>query len=147
MRAKILNREYRSVLPNVRGTVMEWGIGSTSAVTLVAMDDGTTSLYFSSGGAMLGLGGRPTVKALADAFRARVAAHQVAFSSTDSFPPPPSGNVVFYLLGDSATLSTGPLTTGEVERESHPLAESWWAGQALISGIRKEVGWLPRSGR
>ena len=38
-------------------------------------------------------------------------------------------------------LSSGTLSMGELHQAGHPLAGLWRAGQALITAIRREVGW------
>lgn len=48
------------LLPHVWGAVMEFQRPG-AAVTLVSLADGTTSLYFSNGGGIIGAGGHPPV--------------------------------------------------------------------------------------
>ena len=76
----------------------------TAVATVVSLGDGTTSMYLTSGGGMLGL---------EDAKR------------SSRWP----------------LLSSGALSVGELQQAGHPLAGLWRAGQALITAIRREVGW------
>ena len=142
LRSKMLNREFQSENPDLRGVAMDWGVGGSSVSTLVSLSDGSTSLYFSSGGGMLGLGEREGLQGAAEAFRAAVTAKEAEFSAVTDFPPPPSGHVVFYVLGESATVSSGVLRVRDIEQVGHSMEPIWRASNELITAARKEVGWF-----
>src|SRR5688572_16670054 len=67
LREALLSREMLRDMPGdpdgdgIRAVVFDWGMGNGSA-TLVAFDDGTTSLYFSGGGGIIGAGAHDAVR-------------------------------------------------------------------------------------
>ncbi|MEO5816482.1 MAG: hypothetical protein ABIT20_14510 [Gemmatimonadaceae bacterium] len=122
--------------PGLRGVVYEWSVGNGVA-TLVAFDDGTTSIYLSGGGGFIGAGTREPVKRAAQLLRDEAGSVSQTFKPVTAFPLPPDGNSVFYILTDFATLSSGPVSNAEVERESHPLAALARRAQDVITEVRK----------
>jgi hypothetical protein len=76
LRQKVLSREFLKGIPReagaVRCVVMDWNIGSGVA-TLVAFRDGTTSIYLSSGGGVIGAGAHESVTRVAAVFRQEAA--------------------------------------------------------------------------
>ena len=121
-----------------RAVLMDWGVGNGVA-TLAAFDDGTTSLYTSGGGGIIGAGGHETVRAAAAAFRAEGERMRAQFAPTepnDSFPLPPTGQVVFYLVTADATLRAGPVEGKDFASGQHPLTRLGNAAQATIAAMR-----------
>ena len=82
--------------PHVWGILMETGYPEAVA-TLVVLGDGTTSLYFSSGGGVIGAGEHYVVRAASDALLAAAEAHLAGFAPTDVTPLPDVGRVRFYV--------------------------------------------------
>jgi hypothetical protein len=117
------------------GMLMETGYPEATA-TLVLIADGTTSLYFSSGGGIVGGGRHEKV--------ARCAAECVVFSKsaignmrkTESFPPPEQGRVRFYLLTASGVFTA---EEDEVDLKSgkSPLAGLFLQAHQVIAELRK----------
>jgi hypothetical protein len=141
LREEVLSRRFISALPPgapgaVRGAVMDWGVGDGLA-TLVALEDGTVSLYLNPGGGIIGAGTHPNVAQAAKAFRAEAANARTAFTAADTFPRPGPDSYTFYLLTDSATLRAGPVSVGAVRGTSHPLAAVAGAAQALMTEVRR----------
>src|SRR2546428_10544797 len=71
LRENILTRQFIAQFPpgkpgTPRCVLMDWNVGG-SVATLVALDDGTVSLYLSSGGGGIGEGGRAKVARAAGA--------------------------------------------------------------------------------
>ena len=144
LRLVVLRREFLAgVAPapggGPRAVVMDWGLDNGVA-TVVAYDDGTTSLYLSSGGGVIGAGAHEAVRQAANAFRAEAAARRNQFSTVaanDSFTLPSDGWVTFYLVTDSATLRAGPIDTRLLAAGTHPLAPLGNHAQAVITSIRE----------
>lgn len=119
-----------------RGAAMDWGVGNGLA-TLVAMEDGTVSLYLKPGGGLLGAGGYGEVASAAERFRAAVQDVRGRMTATRSFPAPGRDAMVFYLLTDTGTLSSGIVAGNAVRVATHVLAPASDAAQALLAAIRR----------
>jgi hypothetical protein len=144
LRLVVLRREFLAGIAPApggepRAVVMDWGLDNGVA-TVVAYDDGTTSLYLSSGGGVIGAGAHDAVRRAASAFRAEAAAKRSQFSSVaanDPFTLPSQGWVSFYVVTDSTTLRTGPIDTRLLAAGTHPLARLGNHAQAVITSIRE----------
>ncbi len=90
--------------PHVWGVLMETGY-TVGTATLVSLADGTTSLYYSTGGGMLGSGEYTPVAEASKALVAQAENHLQQMSSTNEFPLPEVGQVRFTLLTYSGILS------------------------------------------
>lgn len=79
--------------------------------TLVCVADGTTSLYTSTGGGMIGAGGHPSVVAANHAFREAISSHvgQLAPEPVADLPRP--GNVILRALSTTAISLRPPWRT------------------------------------
>lgn len=116
------------------GVLMETGHGEVT-VTLRALGDGTTSLYLSNGGGILG-GNQH--EALCTATRAFIdqANHSLAhLEPCDVFPIPAAEHTVFYVLTDSGVLTGGALQN-DLGYGRHPLSTLFHAGHEVISQLR-----------
>jgi hypothetical protein len=102
--------------PHVWGVIMETGyqVGSAS---LVCLADGTTSLYYSTGGGMLGSAEYTPVSEASKALVSQAENHLNHFSSRTEFPLPEVGQVKFIILTFSGLLTAEvpekTLTTGK----------------------------------
>ena len=144
--ALAVTRESLGIAPSggIRATSLErapWGVlmetGYPEAVaTLVAYQDGSASLYFSTGGGMIGGGDHEAVRRAASAMVARAAEFVPGMRATTDFPLPSPGRTVFYVLADSGVYTAeGDETAMGEERD--PLAPLFYAGQDLITEFRK----------
>ena len=97
--------------PRVWGVMVEIGYQVGSA-TLVCFADGTTSLYYSTGGGMLGSAEYSPVSEASKALVSQAENHLAHFSSRNEFPLPAVGQVRFIIL-----TYTG-LLTGEAPEET-----------------------------
>jgi hypothetical protein len=120
--------------PHVWGVLMETGYAVGTA-TLVSLADGTTSLYYSTGGGMLGSGEYTPVAEASKALIAQAENHLLQMSSTEKFPLPDVGQVKFTLLTYSGTFSVEEsekkLATG-----NHPLSHLYSLGHETLSQLR-----------
>jgi hypothetical protein len=144
LRGMVLRREILTgVAPAADGrarvVVMDWALDG-GAATLVAFDDGTTSLYTSTGGGIIGAGSHASVRRAAEAFRAEAARARGEFTPVEAADPmtlPPTNAATFYLITDSATLRAGPVETSRLAAGSHPLAPLGTLAQAVIAALRE----------
>jgi hypothetical protein len=120
---------------DVQCVVMDWNVGQAVA-TLVAFEDGTTSVYLSSGGGFIGAGTHESVKQAAARFRAAAAEHADQFAATTDLALPASGNTRFFIITRTKTLATRPQPNGDLTNPSNLLKPVADAAQATISEIR-----------
>jgi len=139
LRAHLLNGSASefSVEPDstVWGVLMETGYPEAAA-TLVSLADGTASIYFSSGGGVIG-GGQHEAIATAARRVVRLSKDYLSkMTSTSQFPLPRPGQVKFYIL-----TTKGVLTVEELEETlgagNHQLSPLFYAAQEVITGLRE----------
>jgi hypothetical protein len=125
-------------LPHVWGIMMEaWQ--SKAVVSLAVFAEGTTSLYFSTGGGVLGAGKRENVRTASRAFLASAEPSLARLSSATTTPLPATGAVRFYVHTFEGLL-TAEVEEQELSRGRHPLSALFQAGQAVITEIRLSTG-------
>jgi len=116
------------------GVLMETGHGEVT-VTLRAFGDGTTSLYLSNGGGILG-GNQHEVLRSATGRLIDQANHSLAhLEPCDAFPIPAPEHTVFYVLTDAGVLTGGALQN-DLGYGRHPLSTLFQAGHDVISQLR-----------
>jgi hypothetical protein len=135
--------DFEGRRPRVWGAVMEVASASGHIATLVAFADGTTSLYSSAGGGIVGSGGQAQVRRTSDAFlQAAAAAHRGMTDITGEYPLPAAGRVRFYLR-TNAGLRTAEATEDELKAGSHALSALYTAGRAVLVEVRPLSGQTP----
>jgi len=120
----------------VYGGLMEMGMGGDVA-TLVVVADGTTSLYWSTGGGIIGAGFHDVVKGPSKAFLAAFERHVGEFGPDPGGTTPAAGMIHLRAL----TFDRGRLLVAGPEADfgekRNPLWDVFFAGHALIAAIRK----------
>jgi hypothetical protein len=113
---------------------MEIGQAAATA-TVVAIADGTVSMYLSTGGGEIGAGEHAAVRGAAERFRRVVADSRSLFVPTTDFPLPEEGRVRF-----QASFADGRYTAEAAEATlrggRHPLTPVYAAGQDVLTEIR-----------
>lgn len=84
-------------LPDVWGVLLETGLPEGS-YTLVALVDGSTSLYLSSGGGTIGGGEHPQVAAATERLIAAAQEELAAFPTSEDHDLPPAGQSIIRVL-------------------------------------------------
>jgi hypothetical protein len=120
--------------PHVWGVLMETGYPEAVA-TLVVLADGTTSLYFSNGGGVIGAGTHDVVRAAGDEFLLATEAHVGGFTAASAMPLPDIGCVRFYVRTFEGTL-TAEASEDDLGEDRHGLSPLFHAGHAVISAVR-----------
>ena len=120
---------------NPCAVVMDWAIGSGVA-TVVAVSDGTASIYLSSGGGSIGGSyARPRIREAAIHAVSTAGNFLEGMLPTDDFPLPDAGGVIFYVVTDRgvymAKASEELLSTNR-----HPLAALGNDMQTIIADYR-----------
>jgi len=114
--------------------VME--IGSPDAtVTILAVADGSVSMYLSTGAAVIGAGEHAAVRGVAERFRTVAAESRGLLQLTDDFPMPDPGQVRFQVRTVDGAYS-GAAPEYALQAGRHPLAPLYAAGQDLLTEIR-----------
>ena len=129
--------------PVIWAGLMDWHVGSGVA-TLVAVADGTVSLYLSSGGGVIGVGTHHDVMAVARRFLVALASNADALGRQDSHPLPGPNGVRFVARGYDGTLASAEIATDELGEGRHALSSVFDVAQELIAVIR-EASARPRT--
>jgi phosphoglycolate phosphatase len=129
--------EQDSTMPNVWGILMEFQIAGTVA-TLVALADGTTSLYFSNGGGILGTGQHDAVAKITKDFIARAEGFYTPMPQANGFPLPRPGRVKFYILTFSG-IYTAEVAEADLVNGTDTLSPLFQAGNEVITQVRRHT--------
>jgi hypothetical protein len=116
--------------------LMEMIRPNKAVVSLVTIADGTTSLYFSSGGGIIGAGQHATVREESDRFIALIDEHVEAFAPTEDHPMPEIGRVRFYVRTFDG-LRTAEADERELGEQRHSLSPLFLAGHSVIAAVRE----------
>jgi hypothetical protein len=119
----------------VWGLIMETGYPNAVA-SLVTFIDGTTSMYFSSGGGVIGAGKHAEVREAAKAFIAAANGYTKEFTPTADHPVPPAGRVRFYAR-TFAGLTYAEAAENDLGEGRHPLSPLFHAGHFVIAHLRQ----------
>jgi hypothetical protein len=139
LRSQVLTLKPEALGPEpagagVHGVVMETGYPE-AVVTLVAIADGTVSLYFSNGGGMIGLGAHAGPRNAGLELISKAASFLGSMAPAKSFPLPAKGATQFYVL-----TREGPFTAGargeDLGLNRHPLSPLFHAAQEVITQAR-----------
>ncbi len=116
------------------GVVMDWGVPSGTA-TVMALSDGSASIYLSGGGGYLGGQNQESVRTAALNAIEIAREYPSQMHKTTDYILPATGEIIFYLLTDA-----GVLTASEKEIElrapAHPLARLGNAMQNVVTQYR-----------
>lgn len=107
----------------------------TGVVTLVTMADGTTSLYFSNGGGMIGLGEHEEPRKVSLEFLALAEKYIPKATPVSSFPIPAKGYTTFYFNTINGVLST-TAKENDLGNNRSPLSPLFHKAQEVISQAR-----------
>ena len=110
---------------------METGYPEGSA-TLVALVDGSASLYLSGGGGWIGGIDRKTIREAAREMVQLAVKFQPQMTQAINFPLPQNGESVFYVLTDGGVF-TANAPEDELGYDRHLLSPLFHAGHAVIT--------------
>jgi hypothetical protein len=114
--------------------LMESGL-SGAVATLVGVADGATSLYYSTGGGVIGAGTRGGVSAATDHWLQTCAELLEHLSPIDDAVLPGEGMAQFVAVTPGGLLGAGAAMADLGERR-HVLSPLYYAGHDVITGIR-----------
>jgi hypothetical protein len=118
----------------VWGLLMETGYPQV-VVTLVAVADGTISLYFSNGGGTLGLGAFPGPRKASETLLQTAPGFVSLCQPTVDHPLPGCGNTRFYLLTFDGVL-TAEAKEEDLGYNRHPLSPLFHRAYELMAEIQ-----------
>jgi hypothetical protein len=113
---------------------METGYPAASA-TLVALADGTTSLYVSTGGGVIGGGGHARVAAATQSFLTAAEDHPSLLSPDADAVVPVAGRVIIRALTYEGRYRA-EASQDDLGRGRHPLSAVYFAGHAVLTELR-----------
>ncbi len=116
------------------GLLMETGYPE-AVVTLVAIADGTVSLYFSNGGGIIGIGEHENARKASNDLLAAAPKFIVQASLTKDFPLPSEGHARFYFLTSDGTY-TVEAKEDDLGYNRSPLSSLFYKAQELITQAR-----------
>jgi hypothetical protein len=116
--------------------VTDWG-GADGTNTIIAVADGSASVYPSSGAASIGGGqSHESIRKAALATVAAAGSIQPLTHATTQYPLPARGQVLFYLVTDSGVFTA---TASETDLDGHrsPLSPLAAAAQSIVAEYRQ----------
>ena len=116
------------------GVIMDWGVAS-GPVSIVAVADGSASIYISNGGGYLGGYAHESIRNAARDMVKLAAEVQSQTTVTTVYPLPRRGEVIFYLLTDAGIFTAGG-SEEELQTHRHFLSKLGDAGQEVITQYR-----------
>ena len=119
----------------VWGMAMETGFPE-GAFTLVALADGTTSLYFSNGGGIIGGGEHDSVREASGYFLTGAQQFYKSGTKVSEYPSSNDGEVKFYFLTYDGVLMYSA-QEDDLGNEKDQLSNLFFAAHELINELRK----------
>jgi hypothetical protein len=116
------------------GVLMETGYPQ-SVVTVVSLIDGGASIYFSSGGGVIGGEGHEPVRLAARRFTQFAGLHLPEMSRCSDFPLPGIGLTIFYVLTQGGVF-TQSVSEQELGGGTHSFSPLFYTGQCVITQLR-----------
>jgi hypothetical protein len=139
LRNAIINRDLNSVNDTVGEAdvyciLMEMGF-EKGTITLMASVFGDASLYYETGGGVLGGIGHETVRKAASEMNVEANKFITQCSPVNIFPLPERDHVVFYIITKKGVFSM-QFSINELEQKKNPFWPLYYAGQEVITQLR-----------
>ncbi len=126
--------EPSTEVPHVWGVIMEMGY-EVGTATLISMADGTTSLYYSTGGGLLGSGDYTPIAETAKSLVAEAEKYIEKLEPTGDYPLPLAGEIRFILLTFTGRLAASA-PSQEVASGTHLLSPLFVRAQNALDQLR-----------
>lgn len=121
-------------LPRVWGLVMDIG-SRTGTATLVGLADGTTSLYLSTGGGMIGGGEHPQIATATRALLLVVERHLDQMPTATDAPLPAAGRVVLRAMAYDGQRAV-EAAEDDLRHRRHLLADIFHSAHDVLTELR-----------
>jgi hypothetical protein len=116
--------------------VMDWRLDSGALATVVAVADGSASLYYGSGGGQIGGQAHESVRNAAMKVVKIAGELQPLMRLTTDFPVPARGGVIFYAVTDAGVFTSRSATEEEMRKHLREYSKLGNAMQEVISAYR-----------
>jgi hypothetical protein len=116
--------------------LMELGTGGGVA-SVVVVSDGTTSLYTSSGGGLIGAGDHESVAKVNRAFLGTIQRLRAAIPASETFPLPLDDEIRFSVRWPDGSRGSAVASDDELASGQHALSAAFAAGHDVISAMRE----------
>ena len=123
-----------SVLPHVWGAALELRVGE-AVVFLAAVAEGSVSMYFSTGGGIIGGGQHAAVRAAGQRFLETLESSLSQFGSRESFAPVGPERASFIVQTYQGKLGA-EVPEAALRAGTHPLSGCYGAAQDVITQLR-----------
>ena len=121
----------------IYGVVMDWDLGEGTA-TLISFISGDASLYFSSGGGIIGGVGHDNIKQAATAFINKAEKYLSKTTKVETTPLPEKDGVKFYFLTNKGKFVSQELMKN-FENNASELLDLFEEGNILITEMRNST--------
>ena len=108
-------------------------------LTVIALADGSTSLYLSNGGGVIGGHSHESVRQASQNFLRQANDSLAGLKRCEIFPIPDTAQTVFYVLTDSGMLTGGALEN-DLAQGTHPLSSLFHTGNGVVTEMRLMSG-------
>ena len=115
--------------------LMETGY-EDAAVTLACVVEGSTSLYFSNGGGVIGAGEHESVRKATFELFEGLPAYLQHFEPVSDTPLPLQGKVTFYVITADGIKSSGPINEDDLGYQRHNLAPLFILAHEVLAQVR-----------
>jgi hypothetical protein len=122
--------------PTVSGVVVDVPAPG-GFVTIVAMGEGSTSMYASNGGGVIGAGGHASVARTTHALLAGIEPHLTGLDASDETSHPPPGLVRLFVLTPTGRRVADAPEDAFWGRLDHPLGDVLAGVQSVVSALRE----------
>ena len=130
-----LGLSFSSEKTFVFGVVMDWDVKNGTAST-ISFITGDASIYFSSGGGIIGGGTDESVKIISKEFVSRAQFYLDKTSKTELTPLPGNNNVIFYFI-TSKGIFYGQDKMENISNRTSIWLDLFLTGNELITELRK----------
>lgn len=142
LRNRIFNMSPKSAGVTLESETEPWSIimdmgFKKSMATLVALKDGTASLYFSTGGGIAGGREYKNISDFAKDFVVSSANFIPLMQKTLSYPLPAEGEVNIYVLTASGIFSSGPTREEDLACGMDKFSRLFSSGEEVVSALRQ----------
>lgn len=134
-RPKDLGLSFQSPKKTVFGIVMDWDVQNGTA-SVISFITGDASIYFSSGGGIIGGGTHDNVKAKAIEFVEKAQLLIDKTSMTNLTPLPADNNVIFYMITNKGIYSIQE-DLDNISNHSSVWIDLFLTGNEVITELRK----------
>lgn len=121
--------------PHVWGVLVETGYAAATA-SLATFADGTTSLYFSNGGGVIGAGEHAPVRQASERLLSAAESHLGRFAPASDTRLPAIGRVRLLVRTFNGTLAAEAVEA-DLAGGAHPLSPIFFAAHGVITAIRE----------